>query len=60
MADEKATGDSKTTDQPTELHDQKKSPAVEALCSNAPDKQKCEEFVEKRLGEASDNIDTQS
>ena len=36
------------------------SPAADALCSNAPDKEKCEEFVEKRLGEASNNIDRTS
>ena len=33
-----------------------KTPAADALCSNAPDKEKCKEFVEARLGEASNNI----
>lgn len=34
--------------------------AKDAICSSAPDKEKCEEFVEKRLGEASNNIDRRS
>ena len=53
MAEEKKTTDSH---EPT----QSASPAADALCSNAPDKEKCEEFVEKRLGEASNNIDLSS
>lgn len=32
------------------------NPAVDALCSEAPDKEKCQEVVEKRLGQARDNI----
>ena len=37
-----------------------KTPASDALCSEAPDREKCAEFVERRLGEASDNITPKS
>ena len=50
MSDEKTTKD----------ETQSKTPASDALCSEAPDKEKCTEFVEKRLGEANDNIKPKS
>ncbi len=52
MAEEKKTNSKKDAEST--------SPASDALCSNAPDKEKCEEFVEKRFGDASNNIDRKS
>lgn len=39
-----------------ETHASNPEKAAEHMCDSAPDKEKCQEFVE-RLGEASTNID---
>ena len=52
---EKEKNESEQADSPSEVTSAAKSD-VHPMCENAPNKEKCEEFVE-RLDEAGNNID---